>query len=49
VQQVLKCIDKDKDGNVTSRDMMGVLFVPLKDSAVKPAADISLQHDDPEL
>ena len=28
--QVLKCIDKDKDGKLTETDLMGVLFVPLK-------------------
>ena len=30
VMQVLKCIDKDKDGKITEKDLMGVLFVPLK-------------------
>jgi hypothetical protein len=42
--QVLKCIDKDKEGNVTSRDMMGVLFVPLKNTAVK-SSDSPQPHD----
>ncbi|BDA46034.1 Protein-L-isoaspartate(D-aspartate) O-methyltransferase [Coccomyxa sp. Obi] len=46
--QVLKCIDKDKEGMVTSRDMMGVLFVPLKDSAM-PAHPEVPHHRDPEL
>ena len=32
--QVLKCVDKDGDGHVTSRDLMGVLFVPLRNSAL---------------
>lgn len=39
--QVLKCIDKDADGKSSSRDLMGVLFVPLKNSSL-PA------HSDPE-
>ena len=28
--QVLKCVDKDKNGKLTETDLMGVLFVPLK-------------------
>jgi len=37
MEQVLKCIDKDMDGKVTSEDVMGVVYVPL-----------FLQHDAPE-
>ncbi|EIE24266.1 protein-L-isoaspartate O-methyltransferase [Coccomyxa subellipsoidea C-169] len=43
--QVLKCLDKDKEGRVTSKDMMGVLFVPLMDSALPGHP----HHRDPEL
>ena len=40
--QVLKCVDKNADGKSwTTRDLMGVLFVPLKKSSL-PA------HNDPE-
>lgn len=46
-QQVLKCIDKDPEGNVTSKDMMGVLFVPLRDSTV--TSSDSPHHDESEL
>ncbi|KAK9906516.1 hypothetical protein WJX75_003206 [Coccomyxa subellipsoidea] len=46
--QVLKCIDKDKEGRVTEKDLMGVLFVPLKDSALPSHQEIP-HHRDPEL
>ena len=34
--QVLKCIDKDADGRVTERDLMGVQYVPLVRTGKRP-------------
>ena len=34
--QVLKLVDKDKDGNVREEDLMGVAFVPLTEPGMDP-------------
>lgn len=34
--QVLKLVDKDKDGNVHQEDLMGVAFVPLTEPGMDP-------------
>jgi protein-L-isoaspartate(D-aspartate) O-methyltransferase len=40
--QVLKCVDKDAEGGVVARDLMGVLFVPLRNSALPSSRDPEL-------
>lgn len=36
VLQVLKLVDKDKDGNVHEKDLMAVAFVPLTEPGTDP-------------